>query len=310
MDSMQQDAYFRQRVVRCAQTYGTQEAALRHRISARSVRRWVKRYDGSVGSLLERSSRPHGHPRQHTPQEDELVLRVQRHNKKMGLDMLYIHLIQNHGYTRSRSTLFRVLRRLGVYPAVKPKRKRRLPGMYERMECPGQRVQVDVKFVPKECLVGALAGQKLYQFSAIDEYSRMEFKLIYQEHSGYSAVDFLKRMLRFYPFPITCIQTDNGREFTNRFLDTDKPGALDIALEHFGIRHKLIRVATPRHNGKVERSHRTDQHFFYDDRRFFSLQDANRQLAMHLRWCNSRPRLCHHWRSALSVLRDFLTIAA
>lgn len=307
MDSMQQDAYFRQRVVKCAQEHGSCYAARLHHVSRKSVWRWKERYDGHVASLVERSSRPRAHPRQHTPQEDELVLRVQRHNKKMGLDMLYIRLKQKHGYTRSRSTLYRALRRLGVYQAAKPKRKRRLPKPYERMECPGQRVQVDVKHVPKECLVGAAAGRKFYQFSAIDEYSRMEFKMIFDEISGYSAVQFLKRMLRFFPFPVSCIQTDNGSEFSNRF-HSDKPGAFDIALEHYGIRHKLIRVATPRHNGKVERTHRTDQRFFYDDHRFFSLIDANRQLAAHLRWCNSRPRLCHNWRSASVVLRDFLAL--
>jgi transposase InsO family protein len=227
----------------------------------------------------------------------------------MGLDMLYIHLIQNHGYMRSRGTLFRALRRAGVYQAAKPKRKRRQPKPYERMEYCGQRIQVDVKHVPKECLVGAMAGQKLYQYSAIDEYSRLEFKMIFTEISGYTSVAFLKRMILFFPFPIACVQTDNGIEFTNRFL-SDKPSAFDIALAHYDIRHKLIRVATPRHNGKVERSHRTDQHFFYDDHRFFSLADANSQLAVHLHWCNNRPRLCHRWRSALSVLRDFLAVAA
>jgi len=309
MDSIQQDAYFRQRVVQCSQTRGVCEAARLHHVSRKSVWRWRKRYDGTVASLREKSSRPHHHPKEHTCEEDSLVRRVAGKNKKMGLDMLYIHLIQNHGYTRSRGTLFRALRRLGVYRAAKPKRKRRLPKPYERMEFCGQRVQVDVKHVPKECLMGALGGHKLYQYSAIDEYSRLEFKMIFDEISGYTSVEFLKQMILFFPFPIACVQTDNGSEFTNRF-HSDKPGALDIALAHYGIGHKLIRVATPRHNGKVERSHRTDQHFFYDDHRFFSLADANKQLAIHLRWCNNRPRLCHLWRSALSVTRDFLAVAA
>ena len=270
MDSVQQDACFRQRVVKCSDSQGVCKAARMHHVSRKSVWRWRKQYDGTVASLTERSSRPRRHPRQHTAQEDALVKSVAFKNKKMGLDMLHVHLIQGHAYLRSRGTLFRVLRRLGVYQAAKPKRKRRLPKPYERMECCGQRVQVDVKHVPKECLAGALAGRKLYQYSAIDEYSRMELKMIYDEHSGYCAVQFLKEMLRFFPFPINCVQTDNGTEFTNRF-HTSKPGAFDIALGHFGIEHKLIRVATPRHNGKVERTHRTDQRFFYDDYCFFSL---------------------------------------
>lgn len=308
MDSIRQDAHFRQRVVKCSYEKGTTEAARLHHVSDRSVRRWRGRYDGTVESLAERASRPHRHSRQHTPQEDKLVLRVQRHNKKLELDMLYIKLVQQHGYSRSRSTLFRVLRRNGIYRQAGKKPKKRLSKPYQRMSFAGERVQMDVKYVPKECLTGALGGRKLYQYSAIDEYSRLEFKMIYEEKSAYSSVDFLKRLLRAFPFPVACIQTDNGSEFTNRFV-SDKLGAFELALRVLGITHKLIRVATPRHNGKVERSHRTDQKFFYDDRRFFSLQDANKQLSAYLRWCNNRPRLCHNWRSALSIVFDFLSVA-
>ena len=310
MDSVLQDAHVRQRIVECAIKEGTCYAARLHHVSRKSIWRWKKRYDGTVGSLKERSSKPHHHPREHTEQEAAFVLRVYAQNKKMGIDTLYIHLLQKHAYQRSRSTVFRILRKGGIYAAAKLKKKRRLSQPYEQMTCCGERVQVDVKHVPKECLVGIAAGKKFYQYSAIDEYSRMEYKMIFEEISGYSSVEFLKGMLSFFPFAISCIQTDNGFEFTNRFMHTDKPGALDIALERLGIAHKLIRVATPRHNGKVERTHRTDQHYFYDDHRFFSLDDANRQLSIHLRWCNRRPRLCHNWRSAISVVHDFLAVAA
>lgn len=309
MNSILQEAYFRQRALSYANHHGKSEAARKYHVSRMSIHRWSKRYDGTVESLLERSSRPHSHPRQHTVQEDELVLRVWRSNKKLELDLLWRHLWDHHGYRRDRTTLYRVLRRLNVYKGPKKKVKPRLAKPYQRMSCPGERVQVDVKFVPSKCITGALGGTKLYQYSAIDEYSRMEFKMIFEEHSTHSSILFLKEMLRFYPFPIQCIQTDNGLEFTNRFV-SDKLGAFEIALEGCGIRHKLIRPFTPRHNGKVERSHRTDQRMFYDDHRFFSLKDANVQLRVHLLWCNTRPRKCHGWKSARSVLIAFLAVAA
>lgn len=34
-------------------------------------------------------------------------------------------------------------------------------------------------------------------------------------------------------------------------------------LEDLGIKHKLIKLYTPRHNGEVERSHRKDKEKFY-----------------------------------------------
>ena len=57
-----------------------------------------------------------------------------------------------------------------------------------------------------------------------------------------------------------CVQTDNGFEFTNRFSNSkrDFPTLFETIASQLGIRHKLIRPYTPRHNGKVERSHRED----------------------------------------------------
>ena len=62
-----------------------------------------------------------------------------------------------------------------------------------------------------------------------------------------------------------CVQTDNGFEFTNRFSNSkrDLPTLFEKTAAELGIRHKLIRPYTPRHNGKVERSHREDQKRFY-----------------------------------------------
>ena len=47
-----------------------------------------------------------------------------------------------------------------------------------------------------------------------------------------------------------------------------------------GIRHKLIRPYTPRHNGKVERSHREYQKRFYACHCFYSLDDFAKLLAV------------------------------
>ena len=44
-------------------------------------------------------------------------------------------------------------------------------------------------------------------------------------------------------------------------------------LKELGIKHKKIRPFTPRHNGKVERSHRKDNERFYATHCFFSFED-------------------------------------
>ena len=106
---------------------------------------------------------------------------------------------------------------------------------------------------------------------------------------------------------IECVQTDNGLEFTNRFSSgrRDQPTLFEAAAAELGIRHKLIRPYTPRHNGKVERSHREDQKRFYDTHRFYSLADFGGQLAAHQSRSNSRPMRPLAWLSPRQRLSSF-----
>jgi transposase InsO family protein len=64
------------------------------------------------------------------------------------------------------------------------------------------------------------------------------------------------------PFAIKEIQTDNGQEFSDRFR---------WHLENIGIEHRKTKVRSPEENGKVERSHRTDEEEFYRTKRFVSI---------------------------------------
>ena len=118
------------------------------------------------------------------------------------------------------------------------------------MQYPGQRIQIDVKFVPSACLVGDAAGQKFYQYTAIDEYSRFRYLEAFEEHSTYSSSEFVKHLIKMFPYAIECIQTDNGLEFTNRLCSgKPKQTLFEKTLAELGIQHKLIKPYTPRHNG-------------------------------------------------------------
>jgi len=83
------------------------------------------------------------------------------------------------------------------------------------MTYPGQKCQIDVKYVPKSCLVGEAAEEDYFQYT-FDEYSRFRILKAYKEHSTYSSTQFLKYVVEKFPYAIECIQTDNGPEFTNR----------------------------------------------------------------------------------------------
>lgn len=103
-----------------------------------------------------------------------------------------------------------------------------------------------------------------------------------------------------------CVQTDNGFEFTNRFSGNkrDLPPLFEVTAAQLGIRHKLTRPYTPRHNGKVKRSHREEQKRFYFSLAFFSLDDFAKQLAVHNRHSNNFPMRPLHWLSLLNSLSN------
>ena len=171
---------------------------------------------------------------------------------------------------------------------------------------PGQRVQIAVKYVPSACIVGDASGEKFYQYTAIDEYSRFRYVEAFREHSSYSSMIFLIHMLEAFPFKVYCVQTDNGLEFTKRLLKDNDLTLFEEKLKEEGIVHKLIIPYTPRHNGKVEHSHRKDNEYFYASHKFYSFDDFKFQLAVHNRKYNNFPMRPLGWKSPRDFLNHFI----
>ncbi|GHV36833.1 hypothetical protein FACS18949_16650 [Clostridia bacterium] len=92
------------------------------------------------------------------------------------------------------------------------------------------------------------------------------------------------------------------------FSDT-RQSPLDILLGKLKIGHKLIPPRTPWHNGKVERSHRSDQRFFYDWEKFGDVDELNRKLAVHMDWFNHRPMRMWGRESPADRLRECMNVA-
>lgn len=111
----------------------------------------------------------------------------------------------------------------------------------------------------------------------------------------------------FAVFPIQCVQTDNGVEFTNR-LTSDKLALFEEALRSYAIKYHPIRPATPRHNGKVERSHREDQKRLYNKTAFYSIEDARSQLKKYLKKSNNRPMRALDYLSPNQMISKLLIV--
>jgi len=288
-----------------AEKFGVAIASRRYNRSRSFIYFWIARYDGNIHSLACRSRRPHNHPNQHTDDEIKLIKNMRRRNPSLGMIELW-HRLRKRGYTRRPESLFRIMRRLGMFPEKKPK-KRYTPKPYEQMSYAGQRVQIDVKHVPAACLVGTLKGHRLYQYTAIDEFSRVRYVEGFEEASTYSSAVFLRNAAASFKkkgINIECVQTDNGFEFTNRFSNSkrDLPTLFEAMADKWGIKRRLIRPYTPRHNGKVERSHREDNKRFYSCHSFYSLQDFQKQLAVHLKRSNNLPMRPLKWLSPLEYI--------
>lgn len=277
-NNITQKLKYKESVIKFSYKYGVTKAAIKFCECKRTIYRWMERYDGTLESLKDKSRRPHSHPNQHTEEEIKLIKNYKSNNKDTGLVVLWVKL-RRAGYTRTIQGLYHVMQRMGIYKKTPSKKKEAEVTEYVAGEYPGEKIQIDVKHVPKKCMSPELQeiGEKYYQYTAIDEYSRLRYTWFTNAHDTYASSEFIRKVVRYYPFKIKGVQTDNGMEFTNRlswnaFLKNKKT-IFEETLEELKIEYKTIKPHTPKQNGRVERSHRKDQERFYYNRVFYSLED-------------------------------------
>ena len=264
----------------------------KYHISKASLSRWNKKYNETKESLIDKSHKPTSiHPKAHTEIEIKWISDYIRRNPHITVCELWYKLKINKGYTRHPASLYRFLRRIGYYHQLninntsKHKSKK-----YDTPKDIGIKWQIDVKFVPKECKSKSLPDdKKFYQWTCIDEASRQRFIYHYDAHTPANTIDFIYRCFLFYGYKPEEIQTDNGTEFTWNQEKMKKPHPLTELCIKQNIYHHKIRPRTPRHNGKVERSHKCDNERFYNTLKFYSLTDLRYQAKLYLKRSNNIP---------------------
>jgi len=241
-----------------------QKACAHFGISRNTYYRWWRRFFKSgfnPVSLEDQSCRPHQMPRQ-TPAKVIRKIRYYRKQYHYGPERIAYYLKENHQIILHRSSIARIIQREGLI--LKKYRTKKINPHKKRYELPwpGQMIQLDIKYVPYR-----VQGKKLYAFNAIDDCTRWRFSRLYEDKSLKSCLDFVKDLIRYAPFTIRIIQTDNDRVFTNRFsawanydLESHE---FTQTLKRYQIKHRLIPPGAKELNGKVERSHRIDDEEFY-----------------------------------------------
>lgn len=114
---------YKQSVIKYSLKFGVTKASIRFEVNRRTIYRWIKRYDGSIESLKDKSRRPHHHPNEHSKEEIKLIKNYKNNNKDTGLVVLWIKLRQA-GYTRTIQGLYYAMRRIGIYKKAPSKKKK------------------------------------------------------------------------------------------------------------------------------------------------------------------------------------------
>ena len=306
--SITEEMKFRQTVVEYAIKYNNNaRAARRYKTSRQQVQRWRKKYDGTVQSLANQSRRPHKHPKQHTEKEIKLIQNKYQRHKHEGLGQVYRKSI-DAGYKRSYESMCRQIKKFKNYE--KPKKISYPKSKYEPLKgsYPGEYVQIDVKYVPVECIGFQSNYDRYYQITAIDLYSRKRILKLVNEHSSYETSKMLKTLEKDFGFKIKTIQTDNGREFCNE--REQKKSLFEKVMKKLGIEYIRTRPYCPWQNGVVERSHKIDNELFYSRRRFKSEEEMYKSFKRYSIRTNNIARRVLKFRTPNEMVENYFKSVA
>ncbi|MBI4919836.1 DDE-type integrase/transposase/recombinase [Candidatus Azambacteria bacterium] len=246
--------------------------------SKRSLERWLAEYrkNGEIG-LESKSTRPKTNPKETPIRIKERVVEMRRERKLCALKLKWQ--LEKEGIMIHRNTIQKIIKKEGL---VRKYRVRKLKYKYIKVPLmQGDLVEIDVKYVPD-----LIENRRYYQFTAIDCASRWRYLKIYPDYSNFSSMKFLKEILGIAPFWIRAIKTDNGSNFTNRYVGYQKSidplnsrlHEFDVLCQKYNMMHYLIDPGKPAQNGKVERSHRTDQEMFYDRNKSKNLKELKTKI--------------------------------
>lgn len=248
--------------------------------SERSLKYWLAAFkEFGVDGLENKSRRPKTNPNETPIRIKERIIELRKDKNQCALKIMWD--LQDEGVVIHHQTIQKIIKVEGLTRKYRS-RKNKVEYAGKQWQS-GEMVEIDVKWV-----LGRINGYRYYQFTAIDCSSRWRYLNAYPFQSNDYAVEFLKELMALAPFKIKSVKTDNGSCFTNRYLGyAMSADPLNIRLHDFdvlcndlGIVHYLIDPGKPAQNGKVERSHRTDQQKFYDELTFQSFEELKYKLRL------------------------------
>ena len=247
--------------------------------SERSLKYWIAAFkEFGMDGLENKSRRPKTNPNETAIRIKERIIELRKDKKQCSKKIMWD--LKDEGIIVHFQTIQKIIKTEGLTKKYRSRKNK--PEYASKQWQAGEMVEIDVKWVP-----GRINGDRFYQFTAIDCSSRWRYLNAYPFISNDYAVEFLKELANIAPFQIKSVKTDNGSIFTNRYephaLSSDKLPRLhdfDVLCDMMSIKHYLIDPGKPAQNGKVERSHRTDQEKFYDQIKFKSFEELKYKLRL------------------------------
>ncbi len=262
-------------------------------VARSSFYRWKNAFaaEGRDG-LVRKKPIARSHPRQIPREFVEKILHL-RTEYHFGPQRIAWYLERYHGFSTSCSSVYRTLKRNGIGPLPRRVGRRAIHTRRYAKRVPGHHVQVDVKFLALKTQDGR--SLRRYQYTAIDDATRVRALKIYRRHNQKSSIDFIDYVVEKFPFRIHTVRTDRGHEWQAQF---------HWHVEDKGIQHVYIKPRSPQLNGKVERSHRSDQEEFYQLLTYTDDVDLNSKLARWEEFYNhNRPHGAHGGKTPYEALR-------
>ena len=245
--------------------------------------------------LLRKKPTPRTFPNQIKQEIVNKILELRKEHR-LGTWRIKLYLERYHDIIISESSVYRILKRNNVGRLDRKATRRAMHSIRYEKETPGHHVQVDVKFL----IFQDANGHKIkrFQYTAIDDATRIRALKIYEKHNQLSSIDFINYVVDKFPFRINTIQTDNGHEFQSKF---------HWHVQDLGMRHRFIKVGTPQLNGKVERSHLTDKKEFYQLLSYTDDVDLNQKLEQWEKFYNfNRPHGSFKGKTPYEILKSKL----
>jgi transposase len=259
------------------------EQAKKYNVSTKTIMKWRKRdnpYDEKHGTkdLYKNHIKI-------TPLEEYIICEI-RKTALLGLDDL-LEVVNSIGIKINRSALHRALQRNGLSKLneiIENLDKKSKKEIKEFKNYPPGFLHIDIKVLPK------IDKKRSYLFVAIDRATRWVYIEIKDNKDAKTSSEFLKNLVKYYPFKITKILTDNGGEFTNKMhykyqqqnkqtkTITPKLHPFDEICKKHNIEHRLTKPYTPKTNGMVERFNKKIDDNVLDTIKFNSIQDMKNTI--------------------------------